>query len=102
MTENPGRDQSADIDETANLRENDYKTGNPDLEPRDSGDQANDIRFSEEEQLIREQAHGIRAQKDNVPRDNSDVDKAMAGFDVPDADLNSDASDDPPFYGQEH
>ncbi len=95
MTEN------SDIDRTANLNENDYKTGNPDLEPRDSGDQANDIRFSEEEQLIREQAQGIRAQKDNVPRDNSDVDKAMAGFEVPDADLNSDASDDPPFHGQE-
>ncbi|GAB3277102.1 hypothetical protein GCM10027449_16570 [Sinomonas notoginsengisoli] len=87
---------------TSEPEEREYKTGNPDDEPRDSGDQANDIRFSEEEQLIREQSRGNMPQEDDVPRNYADIDKAMAGMDVPDAELNSDASDSPPYHGQEH
>jgi hypothetical protein len=91
-----------DLNNDEGMAENDYKPGNPYDEPRDSGDQANDIRFSEEEQLIREQAHGNMPQKDDVPRDMSNVDQAMAGIDVPDADIKGgDASDDPAHYGEE-
>lgn len=90
MTENTGEPE-----------ERDYKAGNPSDEPRDSGDEANDIRFSEEQQLIREQARGNMPQEDDVPREYADVDKAMAGMDVPDAELTSDASNSPPYHGQE-
>lgn len=101
MTENASNpDRSLEPD--TSLEEHEYQTGNAYDEPRDSGDEANDIRFSEEEQLIREQARGRRPQKDDVPRDASNIDRAMAGMDVPDADLRSgDASDDPAHHGQE-
>lgn len=71
-------------------------------EPRDSGDEANDIRFSEEEQLIREQAHGNSPDQDAVPSSVPGMDQAAAGIDVPDADLRGgDASDDPAHHGKE-
>ncbi|WP_136612221.1 hypothetical protein [Sinomonas albida] len=73
-----------------------------DDEPRDSGDEANDIRFSEEEHLIREQVHGDRPDKDDVPSSVPGMDQAAAGIDVPDADLREgDSSDDPAHHGKE-
>lgn len=87
---------------TSEPEEREYKTGDPSDQPRDSGDEANDIRSSEEQQLIREQSRGNMPQKDDVPPASSEIDKAMQGMDVPDAELNSDASDSPPFHGQEH
>ncbi|GAB4099568.1 hypothetical protein [Sinomonas halotolerans] len=89
-------------------RENQYNAENSDeyttetVEPQDSGEEANDIRFSEEQQLIREQAQGIRPQKQDVPSSVPGMDQAAAGFDVPDADLREgDASDDSAHHGQE-
>ena len=72
------------------------------IEPQDSGDAANDLRFSEEQKLIREQAHGIRAEKQDVPSSVPGMDQAAAGIDVPDAELREgDASDDPAHHGKE-
>lgn len=98
MTEN---DQTPTEPDEA-MSENTYKPGNPYDEPRDSADQANDIRFSEEEQLIREQIHGNMPDKDDVPSGVPNMDQAAAGIDVPDADIRGgDASDDPTFHGKE-
>ncbi|WP_077489451.1 hypothetical protein [Sinomonas mesophila] len=72
------------------------------VEPQDAGDAANDLRFSEEEQLIREQAQGVRPDKQDVPSGVPGLDEAAAGMDVPDAELRGgDASDDPAHHGKE-
>ena len=72
------------------------------VEPQDSGDAANDIRFSEEQQLIKEQAQGVRPDKQDVPSGVPGMDEAAAGIDVPDAELREgDASDDPAHHGKE-
>ncbi|WP_430298149.1 hypothetical protein [Sinomonas sp. B1-1] len=90
MTENTG----------GNASDSDYQSET--VEPQDSGEEANDIRFSEEQRLIREQAHGVRAEKQDVPEGVPGLDEAAAGIDVPDADLRGgDASDDPAFNGKE-
>jgi hypothetical protein len=85
---------------TENTSENAYTPET--VEPQDSGEEANDIRFSEEQQLIREQSQGIRPEKQDVPKGVPGLDEAAAGIDVPDADLRGgDASDDPAHHGKE-
>ena len=72
------------------------------VEPQDSGEEANDLRFSEEQKLIREQARGVRPEKQDVPSGVPGMDQAAAGIDVPDAELREgDASDDPAHHGKE-
>lgn len=64
--------------------------------PGDAGDEANDIRFSEEQALINEQAHGVRPDGDDVPAGEPSMDQALGDLDLPDANLGEgeDGSDD--------
>jgi hypothetical protein len=52
--------------------------------PGDAGDEANVIRFSEEQALIEEQAHGIRPQTYSVPAGGPTMDEARGNMDLSD------------------
>ena len=56
--------------------------------PGDSGDEANAIRFSEEQALIEEQSHGIRPDTYSVPPGGPTMEEARGNMDL------SDRSDD--------
>lgn len=64
----------------------------------DAGDDANAIRFSEEQALIEEQANGIRPETYSVPSGGPTMDEARGNLDLPAADTgtepSSDSSDD--------
>ncbi|MCU1532171.1 MAG: hypothetical protein JWO49_1742 [Arthrobacter sp.] len=72
--------------------------------PGDAGDEANEIRFSEEEALIEEQAHGIRPDTYSVPG-MPNMSEALGNIDLPledtGATTESDASDDSLHGGAE-
>lgn len=59
----------------------------------DAGDAANEIRFSEEQALIEEQAQGIQPDTYSVPDDEPSMDQARGNLDISDA-TGSSASDD--------
>jgi hypothetical protein len=65
--------------------------------PGDAGDEANAIRFSEEQALIEEQAKGIRPDTYSVPAGGPTMDEARGNLDVSDqtgAAPSDDSSDD--------
>jgi hypothetical protein len=65
--------------------------------PGDAGDEANVIRFSEEQALIEEQAHGIRPDTYSIPSGGPTMDEARGNMDLPDqtgAGPEDDSSDD--------
>lgn len=65
--------------------------------PGDAGDEANEIRFSEEQALIEEQAHGIRPDTYSVPPGGPTMDEARGDMDLSDqtgTDPSDDSSDD--------
>ncbi|KNH19705.1 hypothetical protein ACU18_05195 [Arthrobacter sp. ZBG10] len=70
----------------------------------DSGDEANAIRFSEEQALIEEQAHGIRPDTYSVPADEPSIDEARGNLDLSDQTATAaeeDSSDDGTHDGAE-
>jgi hypothetical protein len=72
--------------------------------PGDAGDDANAIRFSEEQALIEEQSHGIRPQRYNVPSGGPTMDEARGNMDLSDDTgdaASADISDDGLHSGQE-
>lgn len=52
--------------------------------PGDAGDEANAIRFSEEQALIEEQSHGIRPDTYSVPPGGPTMDEARGNMDLSD------------------
>jgi hypothetical protein len=52
--------------------------------PGDAGDEANEIRFSEEQALIEEQAHGILPDTYSVPSGGPTMDEARGNMDLSD------------------
>jgi hypothetical protein len=66
--------------------------------PGDAGDEANVIRFSEEQALIEEQAQGIRPERYDVPSGGPTMAEARGNMDLPPEDAenspSSDSSDD--------
>ncbi|MDQ0028251.1 hypothetical protein [Arthrobacter bambusae] len=52
--------------------------------PGDAGDEANAIRFSEEQALIEEQAHGLRPDTYSVPSGGPTMDEARGNMDLSD------------------
>ena len=65
--------------------------------PGDAGDEANVIRFSEEQALIEEQSHGIRPDTYSVPSGGPTLDEARGNLDLSDqtgAAPSDDSSDD--------
>lgn len=50
----------------------------------DSGDEANAIRFSEEQALIEEQSHGVRPDTYSVPSGGPTMDEARGNMDLSD------------------
>ena len=72
--------------------------------PGDAGDDANAIRFSEEQALIEEQSHGIRPQRYSVPPGGPTMEEARGNMDLSDDTgdaASSDSSDDGLHSGQE-
>jgi hypothetical protein len=72
--------------------------------PGDAGDEANVIRFSEEQALIEEQAHGIRPDTYSVPSGGPTMDEARGNLDTSDttgAAASDDSSDDGLHSGAE-
>jgi len=71
----------------------------------DAGDEANAIRFSEEQALIEEQAHGIRPDTYSVPSGGPTMEEARGSMDLPQDDTgatpSSDSSDDALHGGAE-
>jgi hypothetical protein len=65
--------------------------------PGDAGDEANVIRFSEEQALIDEQSRGIRPETYSVPSGGPTMDEARGSMDLPEdtgSTPSSDSSDD--------
>lgn len=65
--------------------------------PQDAADEANAIRFSEEQALIEEQSHGIRPDTYSVPSGGPTLDEARGNLDLSDqtgAAPSDDSSDD--------
>jgi hypothetical protein len=65
--------------------------------PGDAGDEANVIRFSEEQALIEEQSHGIRPERYDIPSGGPTLAEARGNMDLSDdtgAAASSDSSDD--------
>lgn len=65
--------------------------------PGDAGDDANAIRFSEEQALIEEQSHGIRPERYDVPSGGPTMAEARGNMDLPDDTgeaASADSSDD--------
>ena len=73
--------------------------------PGDAGDEANVIRFSEEQALIEEQAQGIRPDHYSVPQGVPTLDEARGSMDLTPEDTgntpSSDSSDDSLHGGAE-
>ncbi|MDQ0820821.1 hypothetical protein QFZ79_003194 [Arthrobacter sp. V4I6] len=73
--------------------------------PGDAGDEANVIRFSEEQALIQEQAHGIRPDTYSVPSGGPTLEEARGNLDLPPDNTgtsrSSDSSDDALHGGAE-
>lgn len=72
--------------------------------PGDAGDEANVIRFSEEQALIEEQSHGIRPDTYSVPAGGPTMDEARGNMDLSDetgAGPEDDSSDDGLHSGAE-
>ena len=69
--------------------------------PGDAGDEANAIRFSEEQALIEEQAHGIRPDTYSVPSGGPTMDEARGNMDLSDqtGEAPSDDSSDDVLHG---
>ena len=65
--------------------------------PGDAGDDANAIRFSEEQALIEEQSHGTRPERYDVPSGGPTMAEARGNMDLPDDTgeaASADSSDD--------
>lgn len=64
--------------------------------PGDAGDEANAIRFSEEQALIEEQSHGIRPDTYSVPSGGPTMEEARGNMDLTDTGTgpSDDSSDD--------
>lgn len=65
--------------------------------PGDAGDDANAIRFSEEQALIEEQSHGVRPERYDVPSGGPTMAEARGNMDLPDDTgeaASADSSDD--------
>jgi len=62
----------------------------------DAGDEANAIRFSEEQALIEEQSHGIRPDTYSVPRGGPTMEETRGNMDLTDTGTgpSDDSSDD--------
>lgn len=75
----------------------------PDDGVGDAGDQANDVRFAQEQSLIGEQAQGVFPDEDEsnqVPDDEPEMDEAMGAVDEGNSsDGEGDSSDDPAHSG---
>jgi hypothetical protein len=73
--------------------------------PGDAGDEANVIRFSEEQALIEEQSHGIRPERYDVPSGGPTMAEARGNMDLTPEDAgsspSSDSSDDGLHSGAE-
>ena len=72
--------------------------------PGDAGDDANAIRFSEEQALIEEQSHGIRPERYSVPSGGPTMEEARGSMDLSDDVRDAaaaDSSDDGLHSGQE-
>ncbi|WP_309105851.1 hypothetical protein [Arthrobacter sp.] len=69
--------------------------------PGDSGDEANVVRFSEEQALIEEQAGGVQPERYDVPSGEPGMDEARGDLDLPDRTGSSTADDssDDPMHG---
>jgi hypothetical protein len=68
--------------------------------PGDAGDEANVIRFSEEQALIEEQLHGIRPDTYSVPRGGPTMEEARGNMDLTDTGTSpSDDSSDDGLHG---
>jgi hypothetical protein len=89
MTENSGSEDGFVVPDPSKIRE--HITG-------DAGDEANAIRFSEEQALIEEQAHGIRPDTYSVPAGGPTLEEARGNMDLPPdgtgTSPSSDSSDD--------
>ncbi|HET8795565.1 MAG TPA: hypothetical protein VFM62_04230 [Arthrobacter sp.] len=67
----------------------------------DAGDQANDVRFAQEQSLIGEQSQGVfpdEEKSEQVPDEEPQMDEAMGDVDEGDSSAD-DASDDPAHLG---
>ena len=65
--------------------------------PGDAGDEANVIRFSEEQALIEEQSHGIKPERYDIPSGGPTMAEARGNMDLSDDTgeaASSDSSDD--------
>lgn len=68
--------------------------------PGDAGDEANAIRFSEEQALIEEQSHGIRPDTYSVPPGGPTMEEGRSNMDVTDTGTGpSDDSSDDALHG---
>lgn len=68
----------------------------------DAGDQANDVRFAQEQSLIGEQAQGVfpeEEESEQVPEEEPAMDEAMGDVDEGGQDEEGDSSDDPAHSG---
>jgi hypothetical protein len=68
----------------------------------DAGDQANDVRFAQEQSLIGEQSHGVfpdEEESNQVPEEEPAMDEAMGDVDKGDSAGEGDSSDDPAHSG---
>lgn len=92
MTEHSSNDEGFVIPNPSEIRE--------DI-PGDAGDDANVIRFSEEQALIEEQAHGIRPETYSVPAGGPTMDEARGNMDLSDdtGDVASGDSSDDGLHG---
>lgn len=76
--------------------------GEPDDGVGDAGDQANDVRFAQEQSLIGEQSHGVFPEEDEPEQASSEepaMDEAMGAVDEENPSEGGDASDDPAHSG---
>jgi hypothetical protein len=89
MTEKNDSDNGFIVPDPSKLRED---------VPGDAGDEANVIRFSEEQALIEEQSHGIRPDTYSVPSGGPTMEEARGNMDLAPDDAGaspaSDSSDD--------
>lgn len=85
MTETPNNDDGRVVPDPSTVRE--------DI-PGDAADDANAIRFSEEQALIEEQAHGVRPETYSVPSGGPTMEEARGNMDLPPEDAGSAASSD--------
>ena len=96
MTEKPNNHEGRVVPNPSTIRED---------MPGDAADDANAIRFSEEQALIEEQARGIRPETYNVPGGPT-LEEARGNLDLPTEDADntpsSDSSDDGLHGGAEH